>query len=117
LTLREVWTRALAVALGLMVSIAAPPAHAAQVQIVGPGNKSCGAWTADRTAQGASVVLVDEAWVVGYLSGVAFWGGLDPMKGLDTQAVFAWLDNYCRAHPLTDIIEAANAFVHEHPGR
>jgi hypothetical protein len=44
-------TRALAAALGLMVTIATPPA-AAQVQIFGPGTKSCGAWTADRTTHG-----------------------------------------------------------------
>ena len=54
---------------------------------------------------------------MGYLSGAAVWGGgPDPMKGLDTQAVFAWMDNYCRTHPLIDIIGAADVFIHERPG-
>ena len=114
----------LAVALGLMVSMAALPAAAVQVQTFGPGLKSCGTWTADRTtARGSDTLLrgatalIDEAWLVGYLTGVAVWGSLDPMKGLDVNAVFVWMDNYCRAHPLVEIIGAANAFIHEHPGR
>jgi hypothetical protein len=108
-------TRALAVALGLMVALAAAPAHA--VQIIGAGLAPCGTWTADRAARdiGASE---GETWVGGYLSGAAFWGSnLDPMKGIDAKAAWAWVEDYCRAHPLDKIIDAANAFIQEHPGR
>jgi hypothetical protein len=107
-------TRALAVALGLMVSIAALPADA--VRSLGLGSSPCGNWTADRTARGV-YAAAEEQWVVGYLSGVAVWAqDLDPLKGLDAPAVWAWMDNYCRAHPLAMIINAVDAFVREHPG-
>jgi hypothetical protein len=106
--------RALAVALGLMVALAAPPAHA--VHIIGVGVQSCRTWTADRR-QGGSAASQDKQWVVGFLSGAATWSpDLNPMEGIDANAVFAWVDNYCRAHPLVKIIDAAIAFVKEHPG-
>ena len=108
-------TRALAVAPWLMVSIAAPsPADA--VKAIGVGLDPCGTWTADRTDR-AVVTLPVEQWVVGYLSGVALWApNLDPMKGIDAQAVWAWMDYYCRAHPQVTIRDAAEVFIQEHPG-
>jgi len=112
---RRVSEMRVTVALGLMVAIAAPPADA--VQVIGVGLGSCGTWTADRAARDVDEVA-DRAWVVGYLSGAAVWGpDLNPLQGVDAQAVWAWLDNYCRAHPLVKIQEAANAFIDEHPGR
>jgi hypothetical protein len=106
---------ALAVALGLMVSIAAT-APAVAVKAIGVGLNPCGTWTADRTDRGV-VTLPVEQWVVGYLSGVALWApNLDPMKGIDAQAVWAWMDYYCRAHPQVTIRDAAEAFIQEHPG-
>jgi hypothetical protein len=109
-------TRALAVALGLMVAIAAPPADAA-VQIIGAGISSCATWTTDRAARDVGA-LQEEAWVEGFLSGAAVWSpDLDPMKKIDAPAVFAWMDNYCQALPLVSIVDAANAFLKEHAGR
>jgi len=43
--------------------------------------------------------------------------GLDPLKGLDADAVWAWMDNYCLTHPLVTIDAATETFVHEHPGK
>ena len=37
--------------------------------------------------------------------------------GSDAEAVFSWMDTYCRAHPLVILGEAAKAFVQEHPDR
>ena len=56
-------------------------------------------------------------WVVGYLSGVGAVdvAGYDPLNGMDAEGVFAWIDNYCRAHPLDKIEKAAATFVAAHP--
>jgi hypothetical protein len=46
--------------------------------------------------------LQHQAWVVGFLSGVGFVGqnGDDPSDGVDADGIWAWIDNYCRAHPI-----------------
>jgi hypothetical protein len=101
--------RALAGALGLVV-LATPPADA-DVQVIGAGLTPCWSWTADRAARSYAEVG-DEQWVVGYLSAAAVWApNLKPLRGVDAEAVFAWMDNYCRAHPLVILGEAAKAFV------
>lgn len=85
-------------------------------QLLGPGGASCGTWVADqRTAP--SMYHLDEAWVLGFLSGAGDIGGpdLDPLRGLDAAAVAAWIDNYCQSHPLKKIVDAAAAFVAAHP--
>jgi hypothetical protein len=52
--------------------------------------------------------------MVGYLSGVGSWTtDLDPLKEVDTQAVWAWMNNCWRAQPLIKIIDAGAAFVRE----
>ena len=105
----------LAAVLGL--SSASPAAATDNVHLIGAGMSSCEIWTADRTARNVDAVQ-DEQWVVGYLSGVAIWTpDLNPMKGVNAQAVWAWMDNYCREHPLVAIKDATSAFVEEHPGK
>ena len=48
-----------------------------------------------------------EQWVAGFLSGMAVkQSGSDFLNGLDAEAVFGWLDNYCSAHPLERISNA-----------
>jgi hypothetical protein len=99
-----------------MVALAAPPADA-DVQIIGAGLSACWTWTADRAARTYPEVG-DEQWVVGFLSAVAVWApNLEPLQGVDAEAVFSWMDTYCRAHPLVILGEAAKAFVQEHPDR
>ena len=104
----------LATVLGLC---ATPEASADTGIIIGAGLDSCGIWTAERRDRSFTAGHYTQ-WVVGYLSGAASWGhDLDPMKGLDAQAVWSWMDNYCQEHPLATIVEAATAFVKEHPGK
>jgi hypothetical protein len=81
----------------------------------GQGALSCGSWTSarrDRTASGP------QQWVLGFLLGVG-WAltdsGWNPLKGVDADGVWAWVDNYCQAHPLQYLAEAAGAFAREHP--
>jgi hypothetical protein len=81
----------------------------------GAGNVSCGAWTAARRSESASS---HEQWVLGFLSGLGAGvevSGLDPLKGVDPEGVWAWVDNYCQAKPLDALLTAAEAFARTHP--
>jgi hypothetical protein len=85
---------------------------------VGEGGVSCGTWTAERANNPAELYWLSEsAWVLGFLSGVGYEGAgdVDPLRGVDAKGVEAWLDNYCRTHPLQTLVDAAGTFVIEHP--
>ena len=93
------------------------------VHIIGFGRGSCGNWTAsareyspDRRITPSSLVHVKQIqWVLGYLSGVGkFTASIDPLNNMDGEGVMAWIDNYCRDHPVEQIVEAATAFVGAH---
>ncbi len=42
-------------------------------------------------------------------------GGEDPLRGVDAEGVWAWIDNYCHTHPLEMIERAGTEFVSAHP--
>jgi len=90
----------------------ATPAIAGTFIFSGPAD-SCGTWTSKRQ-QGYAA---DDAWwLLGFLSGVGYEGPENPLNGVaDGEVVWAWIDNYCSAHPLDALFEAAKAFVREHP--
>jgi hypothetical protein len=52
---------------------------------------------------------------MGLLSGLGYSNYGDPLKGVDAEGVWAWMDNHCRAQPLITIIDAAVAFAKTHP--
>ncbi len=55
------------------------------------------------------------AWVNGFLSAFNFYGTSkeDIANGIDANGVFAWIDNYCAAHPLDNITRATIALITE----
>lgn len=81
---------------------------------IGRGTDSCGNWTVARHDLRASGV---EQWFLGFLSGVGFDAvdGTDPLKRVDADAVWSWLDSYCQANPLDRITKAGAAFVARRP--
>jgi hypothetical protein len=81
----------------------------------GIGNSSCGTWTAARLRPNGSEAYSNGQWILGFLSGVGWTREYDPLNRVDAPGVFAWIDNYCRAHPLDPIADAGAAFVHAHP--
>lgn len=95
---------------GLIIGVTEAKAY----KVVGNGTTSCGAWTAHRIN---APNLQEQAWVVGFLSGVGFIGqdAADPLEGVDAEGVWAWVDNYCRANPIEHISRAAAAFYYAHP--
>jgi hypothetical protein len=86
-------------------------------RLMGAGVSSCGTWTEDRKIPASFDAVQDAQWAEGFLSGVGWLhtDGIDPLNGLDANAVLAWLDNYCAAHPLDQIDDAVGAFVQRHP--
>jgi hypothetical protein len=103
---------ALAVALTTNAEAAGPN----DVAIIGAGVLSCETWAANR--RDGVAVAVDQ-WILGFLSGAAYQGPgpqvLNPLKGVDADAVWAWMDTYCRAHPIDRIADAGVAFIAAHP--
>jgi hypothetical protein len=104
----------------LMILIAAlglgrVEAQPATSHVIGQGTNSCGMWTSSRKGRQAFGM---EQWILGFLSGVAETvnvTGYDPMNGIDAEAVWGWMDNYCQAHPLDMIVAAGSAFTLAHP--
>ena len=82
----------------------------------GVGDASCGTWTARRT-QGRPHAWGYEQWLLGFLSGASVWGktGLSPLEGVDHDGVWAWVDSYCRAHPLYKLSRVGMEFTLVHP--
>ena len=58
-----------------------------------------------------------EQWVLGFLSGIGFSGKDydNPLRAMDDDGVWGWIDIFCKARPLTNISQAAEAFYHVHP--
>ena len=107
---------AIIIVVGLAVAFIPVLAQAVDVTVPGLGRNSCGTWTADRGDPKTLKTYVDTSWVLGFIAGAAVFGAdRDPGKGLDNQAIYAWIDNFCREHPSSKIADAAAAFVEAHP--
>jgi hypothetical protein len=115
------------IVLTALLAVGAAEAEVGAYHAIGAGNKSCGSWSAHRheynpggrPTAGTQASTEDASWVVGFLSGIGFVGekGDDPLNGVDADGVWAWIDNYCRAHPIESIARAASAFYFAHPHR
>ena len=73
------------------------------------GAQSCGVWVQDREAKNIAV----QAWLIGYLSGVAVATQQDFLHGKDLPSLSLWVDNFCRANPLKDVEDAASVLGKE----
>jgi hypothetical protein len=73
------------------------------------GSRSCSRWMEEkRVANSAKEmnkvpVLISRSWFLGYISGRADASGKNFLKGTDSDSIFLWLDNYCRANPDKDL--------------
>ena len=52
-------------------------------------------------------------WVVGYLSAYNYhvWKGRNVASETDVPGMFAWIDTYCAANPIKDLLNATEALV------
>jgi hypothetical protein len=103
-------------ALAGALAVVMMPGSSFAVSMGGVGLQACGIWITDHQSD-APEARQDEEWMMGYLSGAGKWGStdLDPLNGMDAQAIYAWISNYCAFHPFVQIQDAANAFIHVHP--
>lgn len=79
-----------------------------QVMLYGPEpTPSCGAWTSARANPSNMVSAQYEMWVLGLISGMNLKGPSIQTMGPDSQALLVWIDQYCAAHPLDNLVTGA----------
>lgn len=80
---------------------------------LGTGGESCGTWISHRRTPLGLENLVDQSWVVGYLTGYNQWGAGngDVSENTDSRGMMVWIDQYCIAHPLDLLGDAATKLV------
>ena len=114
--------RLMRVGWGLVVAIACSglsyttPLSLAQdsTVVLGPKPNSCGTWVKARSAGGKNTEAY-ESWVLGFLSGATIFGktNTDFLNAVDADAIFVWIDNYCKANPLENLSKSVIALTHE----
>ena len=78
----------------------------------GHGTKSCGVWIEARKHEDDTIdAVIFSVWVSGFVSGVGY-ANIN-LKDSDPDGRANWIDNYCKAHPLDDVSNAAQALVNE----
>jgi hypothetical protein len=87
--------------------------------VVGFGAVSCGGWTRERRSR-SFAAMAYSGWVEGYLTSFNQWDYKDEanvMAGTDVAGVDAAIDNYCAAHPLDPISDAAASVLNDLVGK
>lgn len=84
--------------------------HYGEYTAYGSGVSSCGAYLGARqTGTDASYI----SWTLGYMTAVGRFNPSRHMKESDYQAFSAYLDGYCREHPLEKFGDAVGALANE----
>jgi hypothetical protein len=78
--------------------------------VFGSGSASCGTWTGGEN-NNPYTYYQKRSWILGFVSG-AGWSNRREYE-VDSDGVYAWIDNYCKANPLKYLNEAAEALVLE----
>jgi hypothetical protein len=97
--------RAIRVSIALAVSAIPSTTLAGQKGIYVEGQLDCGQWIDART-KGSSMAY--ENYVIGVLNGLAlghmieFWRA--DGRSVSRESVYLWLDQYCRQHPLDEVV-------------
>ena len=75
------------------------------------GMKNCAIWLKSHAEQPtpSANALAENAWLVGYLSGVAVARNIDFLKGVDDNTIQTWMHNYCSSHRADLVGYAADA--------
>ncbi len=100
----------LVIALGLGGTTCA----AQEVFVVGGGSESCGKWIASRANPRVHIPL--KQWLFGFLSGSNWYSNAGDTRVMDTAAVIAYVDHYCKNNPFHVLALASAAAVQESGG-
>lgn len=104
----------------LMAVLLVAAAHAqanGDVGTYGAGTSSCGNWLEEKRkidrGEFSASYYVGISWVQGYLSawGVALAAADVKLKKTDSDAMAAFIENYCRENPLEDLLVASTELV------
>lgn len=78
------------------------------------GNRQCTKWNEMRSMPlGDTKQLMEvtyQAWVYGFLSGIAVMGGGDYLGPVEPKQIDRWMDQYCKKYPNNRIGEGASEF-------
>lgn len=75
----------------------------------GVGGQSCGVWLDDRRKGAAGED--DLGWLLGWVSAAGAYNVRGDLRHVDARGQAAWVDKYCREHPLDKIFDAAMKLV------
>jgi hypothetical protein len=101
-------------AAAMLVAVAVP-AGAQELPVLGQGNVSCSAWLDRRTADTAEADTM-VAWILGYITAFNQYAAdpqTDVTGGLETEALSARIDDFCRENSAASLYQASAALVEE----
>ena len=85
-----------------------------QIRAFGAGFNSCGTWLTYRRADDPTDSFIQSQWVNGYLTGAQDQGEESLNESdVDVEGRNGWIDNYCEANPLDNLVLAARALYFE----
>ena len=101
-----------------MLLIATIMTGAANAQgITVEGILDCGQWVRARTEKNSTAI---GHYVIGVINGLAIGKGVEFWRAgginISTEAIYLWMDGYCRQHPLNQVFEGAFALYKERSG-
>lgn len=92
-----------------------PVSHAQGITVT--GSVDCGQWHEARRADRAGYL---EHYLLGLLNGMSMGSSKDFWKAkgvsVSREAVYLWMDNFCRTNPLSDVIEGTSKLFVERAG-
>jgi hypothetical protein len=107
----KIWLAILAA--GMVLGASVEDASAGKRVFFGDGANSCTTWTDARARHPQRARLLEE-WVLGFVSGANIYDDSPEMlKQMDERAIFAWIDDYCRAHAVELVDDAAFELMQE----
>jgi hypothetical protein len=96
--------------------VLAKPANAQGLYI--EGGVDCASWLQARAQPSSGMAF--ESYVLGTLNGLTMGVGLDFWRAdgnlITRQQAYLWVDNYCRANPLSNVLSATLALFKERTG-
>jgi hypothetical protein len=99
----------LLLAVALLVSSKSFAEETGNYKMYGFGYSSCGSWLDDRKGDGW---YGKGQWMLGTISAVGYYG-VFKLKELDSVSFALWMDNYCKANPLSTLSEGTHQLVLE----
>ena len=101
------------VTLSALIFVAGPALAKDDYHVLGFGNSSCGTWAADKNNK--VLRAADITWLQGYLTAFNRFGPEAPIgnitRGIDSEGLAGWIDNYCSVNPTDTINKAAGKLV------